>query len=61
MYLITETKLHQFSKFVLIVYITHNDIDLRIVKEWSHQSDEHKKALRFSDVVPVKEKKYNVM
>ena len=27
------------------------------MKEWSHQSDEHKKALRFSDVVPVKEKK----
>ena len=32
--------------------IPQNDKDLRIVNEWSHQSDEHKKALRFSDVVP---------
>ena len=23
-----------------------------MVNEWSHQSDEHKKAFRFSDVVP---------
>ena len=59
-----EEKLTQYLKLRVegenmwpaLYYLVILQENLRMVNEWSHQSDEHRKAFRFSDVVPKREK-----
>ena len=59
-----EEKLTQYLKlrvegenmWPVLYYLVILQENLRMVNEWSHQSDEHRKAFRFSDVVPKREK-----